>query len=85
LRAWVKKERESVVDTKILDIQLVSMFLVANEAKDLGLVGNGAMKFNNYIITYDSGCDKLRNSNNNLRAYFSESDSTVNCKRRPIS
>jgi hypothetical protein len=41
LRAWVKKERESVVDTKILDIQLVSMFLVANGAKELGLAGIG--------------------------------------------
>jgi hypothetical protein len=70
LRAWVKKERGSVVHTKILDIQLVSIFLVANEAKDLGLVGNGAMKFNNYIITYDSGCDKLRNSNNKLETLF---------------
>jgi hypothetical protein len=40
LRAWVKKEGESVVDTKILDIQLVSTFLVANGAKELGLAGN---------------------------------------------
>jgi hypothetical protein len=61
------------------------MFLVADGAKEFGLAGNGATKFKNYIITYDSGCGKLRDSNNFLRAYLSEREAAVNCKRRPIS
>ena len=60
------------------------MFLVADGAKELGLAGNGATKFN-YIITYDSGGGKLRDSNNFLRPYLSEREAAVNCKRRPIS